>query len=99
MSRPLRFHPLAAEDIRLASEWYDAISLDPGNRSRRAVDGRFDAVELRPELFGRVLEELRGVRVEGFPYLVIYRIEQQAIEILGVFHAAADPQKWQIRAR
>jgi plasmid stabilization system protein ParE len=99
MGSPLRFHPLVAEDIRLASEWYDEISLDLGNRFRRAVDGRFDAVELRPELFGRVAEELRAVRLEGFPYLIIYRIEQQAIEILGVFHAAADPQKWHIRAR
>jgi len=90
---------MVVEDIRLSSQWYDDISVELGNRFRRAVDGRFDAVELRPELFGRVEEELRAVRVEGFPYIVIYRIERQATEILGVFHAAADPQKWRSRAR
>lgn len=99
MADPLRFHPLVAEDIRLASRWYDEISVDLGNRFRRSVDGRLDTVELRPESFGRVQEELRAVRVEGFPYIVVYRIERHATEVLGVFHAAADPEKWRSRAR
>ncbi len=99
MADPLRFHPLVAEDIRLASQWYDEISVDLGNRFRRAVDSRLDTVELRPESFGRVQEELRAARVEGFPYIVIYRIERQATEDLGIFHAAEDPQKWRSRAR
>ena len=47
MADALRFHPLVAEDIRLASQWYDKISVDLGNRFRRAVDSRLDTVELR----------------------------------------------------
>lgn len=93
MADPMRFHPLVAEDIRFASKWYDEISVDLGNRFRRAVDNRLDTVELRPESFGRVEKELRAVRVEGFPYLVVYRYEMRCTEVLGVFHSAADPQK------
>ena len=99
MADPLRCHPFVADDIRAASNWYDEISGDLGSRFRRATDARFDAVELRPESFGRVQQEVRAARVEGFPYLIVFRHDGRVTEILGVFHTAADPEKWRGRAR
>jgi hypothetical protein len=49
MAEPLRFHPLVADDLETAANWYDDISIEVGNRFRASVDSRFDAVELRPE--------------------------------------------------
>jgi len=94
MANSLRFHTLVVDDLRAATKWYDDISVELGNRFRRAVNSRFDAVELRPESFGRVQNELRATRVEGFPYLVIFEYSGDVAEVLGVFHAAADPVKW-----
>ena len=99
MADSLRFHPLVAEDLQAATKWYDDISVDLGNRFRRAVNSRFDAVESRPDLYGRVQNEIRATRVEGFPYLVVFEIFGDVAEVLGVVHSAADPAKWNRRPR
>lgn len=99
MSKPLRFHPLIADDLEAAANWYDDISSELGNRFRAAVDSRFDTVELRPESYGMVDPPLRAARVERFPYLIIFEHSTVATDVLGVFHTAADPQKWRRRKR
>ena len=90
---------MVANDLAEATRWYNDISLDLGNRFRRAISSRFDSVELRPESFGRVSGELRAARVDGFPYLVIFEIYHNVTHLLGVFHAASDPTKWTQRPR
>ncbi len=97
MADPLRLHPLVADDLAAATRWYDDISTDLGNRFRQAVDSRLDAVELRPESFGRVQDELRAARVAGFPYLIVFKCHGAFTNILGVFHSAADQEKWRSR--
>ena len=66
MADSLRFHPFVANDLAAAVGWYDKISVDLGNRFRRAVNARFDSIELRPESFGRVQGQFRAARVDGF---------------------------------
>lgn len=97
MAERLRFHPLVVDDLETASNWYDAISIELGNRFRASVDSRFDAVELRPESFGMVDPPLRAARVNRFPFLIVFEHTKTATEIVGVFHAASDPSKWRKR--
>ena len=99
MAEPLRFHPDVVDDLEGAAAWYDEISAELGNRFRAAVDSRLDAVELRPESFGMVDQPLRAARVERFPYLIVFEHSSAATEVLGVFHSASDPKKWQRRKR
>lgn len=99
MAEPLHFHPLVADDLAAAAAWYDEISIELGNRFRRAVDSRLDAVELRPESFGLVDQPLRAARVGKFPYLIVYEHSSIVTEVLGVFHTASDPNKWRGRKR
>lgn len=100
MADPLRFHPLVADDLEAAIEWYENISADLGNRFRQAVDARLDSIEMHPDSFSLVHESLRVAMVDGFPYLITYRLRDRdtAAEILGVFHAASDPEKWRRRS-
>ena len=97
MVESLRFHPLVADDLETAANWYDAISVELGNRFRASVDSRFDAVELRPELFGMVDPPLRAARVNRFPFLIVFEHTETATEVVGVFHTASDPNKWRKR--
>ena len=77
MADALRFHPLVADDLGAAIEWYENISVDLGNRFRRAVDARLDSIETHPESFSFVHEFLRAAIVDGFPYLITYRLHPQ----------------------
>lgn len=97
MADPLRFHPQVVGDVREATQWYDGISPELGDRFRIAVDGKLDSIEQFPDSFGMVDEPLRAAIVDGFPFLVIYEFRSDVTEILGVFHSAADPKKWRGR--
>ncbi|MCA9146944.1 MAG: type II toxin-antitoxin system RelE/ParE family toxin [Planctomycetaceae bacterium] len=98
MADSLRFHPLVADDLSAATEWYDSISVELGNRFRADVNSRLDAVELRPESFAIVDAPLRAARAGRFPYLIVFE-HSRLTEVLGVFHSASDPSKWRGRLR
>lgn len=99
MADQLRFHPLVADDLKAAVGWYDEISPCLGDRFRGSVEQRFDSVALFPESFGIVFESVRAARVRGFPYLLLFESESDAVRVLGIFHAASDPSKWRGRLR
>ena len=94
MAKTRRYHPLVADDLATAVTYYDDISIALGNRFRAAVRDRIEAVTDRPESFGRIREECRAAMLDQFPYVVVFELQNQAVEILGVFHAASDQGKW-----
>ena len=96
MAKQLRYHPLVAEDISAAIDWYEERSAGLGQRFRSAVDARFDGIAGAPEIFPRAFDDLdyRFARIPKFPYLVLYRVRAEFVNVLGVFHSASDPAKW-----
>ncbi len=100
MARRLRFHPLVADDISAAIDWYEGRSVGLGDRFRLAVDARFDDIVASPEMYPRAFDdaEYRFARISKFPYLVLFRVRPSAVHVVGLFHSATDPQKWRRRA-
>ena len=94
MASTLRFHPLVAEDLSRAIDWYDERSHGLGDRFRAAVDVCLDAIAENPERFGKSYHDLRVARLSRFPYVITFRIRGEVVQIAGVFHAASDPAKW-----
>jgi plasmid stabilization system protein ParE len=101
MARRLRFHPLVADDISAAIDWYESRSVGLGERFRWAVDARFDDVSASPEMFARAFDDAdyRFARIPKFPYLVLFRVQPNAVDVVGLFHTATDPRKWRRRAK
>lgn len=100
MAKRLRYHPLVADDISAGIDWYEARSAGLGERFRSAVDARFDDIASAPEVFTRAFDDLdyRFARIRKFPYLILYRVRSEFVNVLGVFHSASDPAKWRRRA-
>ncbi|MDY0165193.1 MAG: type II toxin-antitoxin system RelE/ParE family toxin [Thermoguttaceae bacterium] len=100
MARHLRYHPQVADDLSAAIDWYEARSTGLGWRFRAIVDARFDDIARMPEVFPQAFDDadFRFARVPKFPYLVLFRIREQTVFLLGVFHSATNPAKWRERA-
>ena len=58
MARRLRYHPLVADDISAAINWYEGRSVGLGERFRWAVDARFDDIVDAAESFPRAFDDL-----------------------------------------
>ena len=99
MNKSVRFHPKVPTDLAEAIAWYEDVSADVANRFRSAVRSAFATIQSHPETYGIVFDDVRIARVSRFPYLVQFRIHSEIPYVLGVFHSASNPEKWQKRAR
>ena len=94
MARNRRYHPLVAEDLSKATDHYDAISVELGNRFRGSVRACLQDVTARPASFGVVDGPVRAALIEHFPFVVLFEDCGPIVLILGIHHAASDPTSW-----
>jgi hypothetical protein len=101
MADQLRFHPLVADDIAAAIDWYEGRSIGLGERFRAAVNARLNDIVDAPEMFPRAFNDsdFRFARIRKFPYLLLFRMRSGIVQVIGLFHSASDPGKWRRRAR
>ncbi len=56
-----------------------------------------DLADAKVWLCGKLLEDLRVALVDRFPYVIVYRIDDDQITVVAVYHTRRDPRGWQGR--
>jgi len=97
VSLPLIVNPDAEADLDEARRWYEAERAGLGDELIEAVDKVLERVQQAPRLYAKVFEELRLALVRCFPYVVVYRIDDNQITVIAVYHTHRDPRGWQSR--
>lgn len=98
MKLPLIVNPEAEADLDEATRWYEAQRTGLGGELLDCVHEIFDRIRRAPRLHGKVFQELRLALVQRFPYAVIYRIDDDQVTVIAVYHTSRDPRYWQDRA-
>lgn len=80
-----------------ATEWYEERKVGLGAAFVLAVNETLLRIAKRPDLYPLVLEGVRECIVQGFPYCVYYRVLNDSIDMLAVFHTSRDPTTWKRR--
>jgi plasmid stabilization system protein ParE len=94
---PLVVNPAAEADLADAKAWYDRQRDGLGDELLECAEEVFDCLRRTPELFGKVFQDLRLARVRRFPYVVVYRIDEDQVTVVAVYHTRRDPRGWQRR--
>jgi len=96
VSLSITYHELARADLSNAWSWYEARARGLGDRFTAAVDAALDQVAVWPasgspaiEVDGEVIE--RRVATAGFPYLARYRIADDTILVMAIYHQRRHP--------
>jgi plasmid stabilization system protein ParE len=97
MSYLTQVSPEAEEDIRSAAMWYESKRKGLGIEFVDRVDKVIERLSRHPEIHAKTYLDVRQTLVRKFPYTVCYGFENEAVEIIAVFHAHRDPQAWQLR--
>lgn len=97
MTLPVVVNPEAEADLADAEAWYDAQRPGLGDEF---LDGAevFDRLRRLPYLYGKVFQDLRPALIRRFPYAVVYRVDDDQITVVAVYHTHRDPRGWQNRA-
>lgn len=98
MTRPLVINPLAEADLAEAKTWYDLRQPGLGDAFLARVEVVFLTISQFPQMYALEYADLRVGPVKRYPYLVVYRIDDDQITVVAVYPSRCDPQGWQARA-
>lgn len=90
--RALEWTVPALRDLRTVEQWLvENASAEISTRTLQAILGRADFLRRFPQGGPRVTrQEFRSLRVMGTPYILLYRILDDRIQILRIRHERED---------
>jgi plasmid stabilization system protein ParE len=98
MSLPVILRPEAQADIQTAHDELERNQAGLGRRFAAQLREALERVEVMPELYGVVWQDVRAVRIRRFRYVVYYVVFSDRVEVLAVMHGSRDASAWQSRA-
>jgi len=98
VARPsVEFHPEAIAEARAAYQWYAERDLSAANAFIAELDRAISQVQSAPERWPVHLHGTKRYLFRRFPYGVIYRVTETAIQVLAVAHGRRRPGYWRTR--
>lgn len=99
MSKPLEVLDEAVAEAHEAAVWYSERSERTALRFETALDAAIEKIQTYPERWPEYKMGTRYVQLKKFPYLVIYRETDEAIQIIAIAHAHRRTNYWSNRLR
>lgn len=79
-------------DVEAAILYYDLRVAGLGMRFYLKFQDAINAISVTPYLFQRTLKNYRQVKVKGFPFHIVYEVEEERIIVSRLFHAKRNPK-------
>ena len=93
----IELRPQAAEEFSGAASWYDKEQPGLGSAFSHAVISAFAAIARQPSAYPPVGRGARRFIIRRFPYVIIYRVQGDAIVVYACIHSHRDPERWRER--
>lgn len=86
----------ALGDIQETFEWYEMQLKGLGLRYKNQTKRQINSLKKAPHLFSIKYNEIRCRKIEKFPFLIHYEIneETKTVNIFAVFHSSRNPEIW-----
>lgn len=84
----------AQKDILESIEWYNNEKANLGFEFYESLMEKINSLAERPLLYTKRFKNVRTAKVNKYPYLIYFKIEESnsSISILGVLHTSRNPQ-------
>ncbi len=94
MLNKVKFAKDASYEFRKSVEWYESRAHGLGLTFTDEIDSTIERIQLNPDFYQRVTENIRKIQVNKFPYSVYYTTEDDTLVILRIFHNKRKPLTW-----
>lgn len=91
--RPVVLHPEVEHDLAAAFGHYEQFDPALPDRFEARLDEQIERIEMYPESGSVLFEAYRRVLLSRFPYMVIYIVRQDRIDVLAVLNTRRDPAR------
>ena len=94
----IRLRPAAARELAADFRFYERDYPGRGRRFVEAIDAAMERIAATPHRFPLLFEpDIRSIKVNKFPYRVVYIVIGADIDVLAVAHAKRRPAYWRRR--
>ena len=97
MSLKLIINPLAEEDLRDAKAWLDSQRQGLGRELLDEIGLVFERIVRLPMVHAIQFRGLRIALVRRFQYAIVYRLDDEQVTVVAVYHTSRHPRTWQGR--
>ena len=82
------------DDFLEAFNYYNNISAALGNNFNSKFEYAIFKLSVSPYNYYNLTKKLRRITLGKFPYLLVYKIDDNIVTVIGLFHQAANAKKW-----
>ncbi len=90
----LVFSKGANQDILESIQWYNEQQAGLGIRFNQKLDEKLDKIASLPLSYSFRYKKIRCAKVDDFPYMVHYFVEETKVIITAVLHTSRNPRIW-----
>jgi plasmid stabilization system protein ParE len=91
---PIDIHPAARLEEDDAFEWYYQRSLRAAEGFLHEIEQARSAIQTSPEAWAQYLFDTRRYLLKRYPYVVVYRVTDERIEVVAIAHGRRKPGYW-----
>lgn len=81
-------------EVSEAREWYERHRAGLGDQYLEQLERVLSSISENPEQFGLVERDVRVAILKRFPYAVYYRLLEDRIRVLAIYHVSRDSSAW-----
>lgn len=96
-AKPLDIHPSALAEFKSSVTWYLQRNQTAARKFAAAVDDALNLVAESPSRWPRGEYGTRKIILTRFPFAIVYREKQDAIQILAIAYGHRRPEYWRDR--
>lgn len=83
----------AENDLKKSCEWYDLQQAGLSNKFLKAFFYTLKFIEANPLIYQiRHKRKYRFAKMNGFPFVIVYKIDKQMVLVNAVFHTSRNPE-------
>lgn len=90
MSYDLFIQSEAIIDIQEAFEWYEVKREGLGFDLIEEIENGYDKICNNPQYYTSITKKFRRLKVNRFPYLIIYEIEKNSVIVNSIKHSRSE---------
>lgn len=87
----------AEADLDDSYNYYNEISFSVADTFIKQIGLSFDFIKQNPEVSPVILRSLRKFVVVRFPFVIYYRLIEETIQVVAIFHTSRNPKIWNER--
>ena len=97
MEYQITIRSLAHRNLVEIERWYDEQGEGLGDKFQLEFEGTLERIHRLPFRAPLIYKQTRRIEMNGFPYAVLYCVEESEIFILKVIHVRRHPKRFNVK--